>query len=52
MEDGKLSVCGRCIDVPGLCEKCGYFFAAEYTLVFHGNIKVAAEMLRTYLKYI
>jgi len=24
MENGKLSVCGRCIDVPGLCEKCGY----------------------------
>lgn len=52
MEDGKLSVCGRCIDVPGLCEKCGYFFAAEYTLVFSGHIKVAAEMLKTYLKYI
>jgi len=52
MEDGKLSVCGRCIDVPDLCEKCGYFFAAEYTLVFHGNVRVAAEMLRTYLKYI
>lgn len=52
MEDGKLSVCGRCIDVPGLCEKCGYFFAAEYTLVFQGNLKVATEMLQTYSKYI
>lgn len=52
MENGKLSICGRCIDVPGLCEKCGYFFAAEYALVFHGNLRVAADMLHTYLKYI
>lgn len=52
MENGKLSVCGRCIDVPGLCEKCGYFFVAEYTLLFSGNLKIILEMLRTYLKYI
>lgn len=52
MENGKLSVCGRCIDVPGLCEQCGYFFVAEYTLLFGGNPKIIAEMLRTYLRYI
>lgn len=52
MENGKLSTCGRCIDVPGLCEECGYFFVAEYTLLFRGNIKIILEMLRTYLKYI
>lgn len=52
MENGKLSVCGRCVDVPGLCEKCGYFFVAEYTLLFRGNIKIIFEMLMTYLKYI
>ncbi|MDE6916822.1 MAG: radical SAM protein [Lachnospiraceae bacterium] len=52
MENGKLSTCGRCIDVPGLCEKCGYFFVAEYTLLFQGNLKIIAEMLRTYLKFI
>ena len=52
MENGKLSVCGRCIDVDGLCEKCGYFFVAEYTLLFGGNIKVISEMLSTYLKYV
>ncbi len=52
MENGRLSVCGRCIDVPGLCEKCGYFFVAEYTLLFRGNLKIILEMLRTYLKYI
>ena len=52
MENGKLSICGRCIDVEGLCEKCGYFFVAEYTLLFKGNIKIITEMLGTYLKYI
>lgn len=52
MENGKLSVCGRCIDVPGLCEKCGYFFVAEYTLLFKGNLKIIFEMLRTYLRFI
>ena len=52
MENGKLSVCGRCIDVPGLCDECGYFFVAEYTLLFRGNPRVILEMLTTYLKYI
>ena len=52
IEDGKLSTCGRCIHIPGLCDKCGYFFVAEYTLLFKGNIKIILEMLRTYLKYI
>lgn len=52
MENGKLSTCGRCIDVPNLCEQCGYFFVAEYTLLFKGNLKIIFEMLRTYLKYI
>lgn len=52
IENGKVSTCGRCIEVPGLCEQCGYFFVAEYTLLFHGNIKIILEMLRTYLKYI
>ena len=52
MENGRLSVCGRCIDVPGLCAECGYFFVAEYTLLFRGKPKVVLEMLRTYLKYV
>ena len=52
MENGRLSTCGRCIDVPGLCEECGYFFVAEYTLLFRGNLKIMLEMLLTYLKYI
>ena len=52
VENGKVSTCGRCIDVPGLCEKCGYFFVAEYTLLFRGNIRIIFEMLKTYLKYV
>ena len=52
IEDGKLSVCGRCIEVEGLCNECGYFFVAEYTLLFRGNVKIIFEMLKTYLKYI
>ncbi len=52
IENGKISTCGRCIDVEGLCEQCGYFFVAEYTLLFRGNIKIIFEMLKTYLRYI
>lgn len=52
IENGKVSTCGRCVEVPGLCRECGYFFVAEYTLLFRGNIKIILEMLKTYLKYI
>lgn len=52
IENGKLSVCGRCIEVPGLCEKCGYFFAAEYTLLFSGKLRIGIDMMKTYMKYI
>jgi MoaA/NifB/PqqE/SkfB family radical SAM enzyme len=52
MENGKLSICGRCVDIDGLCAQCGYFFAAEYSLLFKGNIKVGIDMLCTYMKYI
>ena len=52
MENGRLSTCGRCIDVDGLCWRCGYFFVAEYTLLFGGNPRIIIDMLRTYLKYI
>lgn len=52
IENGKISTCGRCIEVEKLCEQCGYFFVAEYTLLFKGNIKIICEMLKTYLKYI
>ncbi len=52
IEDGKISTCGRCIEIPHLCEECGYFFVAQYSLLFQGNPKIILEMLKTYLKYI
>lgn len=52
IENGKISTCGRCIEIPNLCKSCGYFFVAEYTLIFSGKIKVIFEMLRTYLKFV
>ena len=52
IEDGRISTCGRCIDVPGLCDECGYFFVAEYTLLFSGKPRIILDMLRTYLKYV
>ena len=52
IENGKISVCGRCIEKPILCDECGYFFVAEYTLLFKGNLKITIEALKTYLKYI
>lgn len=52
IENGKLSTCGRCVDIPGLCEQCGYFFVAEYTLLFRGNPRIMFDMLRTYPRYI
>ncbi|MCM1553087.1 MAG: radical SAM protein [Butyrivibrio sp.] len=52
MENGQLSICGRCIDIAGLCERCGFFFVAEYSLLFKGKPKVVLDALKTYLKYI
>ncbi len=52
IENGKQWVCGRCIETEGLCAECGYFFAAEYSLVFAGNLKVIFDLFKTYLKYI
>ena len=52
IENGKVSVCGRCIEIQGLCDECGYFFVAEYTLLFRGNLRIIFEMLGTYLKYV
>lgn len=50
-ENGKEWVCGRCIDIDGLCDKCGFFYVCEYSLAFGGNIPVMLDMLFTYLRY-
>lgn len=52
VENGRIWKCGRCIDEQGLCDKCGYFFACEYALVFQGKMKVILDMIKTYLKYL
>ncbi|MCT4619345.1 MAG: radical SAM protein [Marinisporobacter sp.] len=51
-EDHKRYTCGRCVEVEGLCEECGYLFAVEFSLLFRGNIRIIFEMLRTYLRYV
>lgn len=51
-ENGKRYICGRCVEIEGLCEECGYLFAVEFSLLFKGNIKVILDVLKTYLKYI
>lgn len=48
VEDGEQWTCGRCIDVPGLCEQCGFSFAAELSLLFRGDPAVVAEVVRRY----
>ena len=50
-EDGRQWPCGRCIETPGLCQQCGYFFAAEFSLLFSGRPRVVADAVRTYAKY-
>jgi hypothetical protein len=48
VEDGEQWTCGRCIEIPGLCEQCGFFFAAELSLLFRGDLAVVAEVVRRY----
>jgi len=51
-ENKKRYVCGRCVDIEGLCDECGYLFAVEFSLLCSGNIKVIFDMLKTYFKYV
>lgn len=51
-ENKKRFTCGRCVEIDDLCDKCGYLFAVEFSLLFKGNIKVIFDMIKTYLKYV
>lgn len=51
-ENKKRYICGRCIEIEGLCEECGYLFAIEFSLLCRGNIRVILDMIKTYLKYV
>jgi len=48
VEDGEQWTCGRCIEIPGLCEQCGFFFASELSLLFRGDPRVVFEVLGRY----
>jgi len=51
-ENGHRYICGRCIEIDGLCEQCGYLFAVEFSLLCRGKIRVIFDMVKTYLKYV
>lgn len=51
-ENKQRFVCGRCVEIDGLCDKCGYLFAVEFSLLCKGNVRVILDMIRTYLKYV
>jgi len=48
VEDGQQWTCGRCIEIPGLCEQCGFAFASELSLLFRGEPRVVLEVLGRY----
>ena len=50
-EEGRRYVCGRCVEIDGLCEECGYLFAAEFAMLFRGKPKVVIDMVKTYRRY-
>lgn len=51
-EDNKRFVCGRCVEIDGLCDECGYLFAVEFSLLFKGHIPVIWDMMKTYLRFV
>jgi Fe-coproporphyrin III synthase len=51
VEEGKTFTCGRCEEIPGLCDQCGYLFAVEFAELFRGNLPVIFEMFSTYRRY-
>lgn len=51
-ENNKRYICGRCVEIEGLCKECGYLFAVEFSMLFNGNVKAIFQMLKTYLKYV
>jgi MoaA/NifB/PqqE/SkfB family radical SAM enzyme len=52
MEDGQEWVCGRCSEIPGLCQECGFLFSAELSLLFSGRPRVVLDAVRTYRHFL
>lgn len=48
VEDGEQWTCGRCGEIPGLCDQCGFLFAGELSQLFAGEPRVVLEVLRRY----
>lgn len=51
-EGGIRYTCGRCSEIPGLCDNCGYLFAIEFSTIFSGNLRVIWDMLKTYTRFV
>ncbi len=52
VEDGEQWTCGRCSEIPGLCEQCGFTFAYELSLLFRGDPRVVLEVLRRWRTFL
>jgi MoaA/NifB/PqqE/SkfB family radical SAM enzyme len=52
VEDGQQWTCGRCIEIPGLCQECGFLFASELSMLFRGHPRVVLDALRMYRNYL
>ena len=52
VEDGEQWTCGRCSEIPGLCDQCGFLFATELSLLFRGDPRVVLDALRMYRAYL
>jgi MoaA/NifB/PqqE/SkfB family radical SAM enzyme len=46
VEDGQQWTCGRCVEIPGLCDQCGFLFASELTQLFRGDPRVVRDALQ------
>ncbi len=52
VEDGQQWTCGRCIEIPGLCQECGFVFASELSMLFRGQPRVVLDALRMYRAFL
>ena len=52
VEDGQQWTCGRCIEIPGLCQECGFVFASELSMLFRGHPRVIIDALHMYRAYL
>lgn len=51
-ENGRWYDCGRCSEIEGLCEECGYLFAVEFSAIFSGNTRAIFDMMKVYTRFV